>query len=42
MTENFGEKARKFLEWNEITESARDGRRIQAEYLLEKFSIEKK
>ena len=24
----------KFLEWNEITEDAREGRRIQAEYIL--------
>jgi len=24
----------KFLEWNEITEDAREGRRIQADYIL--------
>lgn len=39
---NFGEKARKFLEWNEITEEARQGRRIQAGWLLERYSIESK
>ena len=37
--EKFGEQTRKFLEWDEITEIARDGRRIQAEYLLHKFYI---
>lgn len=35
-------KFRRFLEWNEITEDAREGRRIQARYLLEKFNIERK
>ena len=29
----------KFLEWNEITEDAKEGRRIQARYLLAKFVI---
>ena len=29
----------RFLEWDEITEQAREGRRIQARYLLEKFDI---
>jgi hypothetical protein len=32
----------KFLEWNEITEDAREGRRIQARYLLSKFDITNK
>ena len=32
----------KFLEWNEIHEDAKDGRRIQAKYLLNKFNITKK
>lgn len=32
----------KFLEWDEISEQAREGRRIQARYLLEKFRIEPK
>lgn len=36
---NFGEKARKFLEWEEITEEAREGRMIQARYLLHRFDI---
>jgi hypothetical protein len=29
----------KFLEWNDLTEDAKDGRRIQARYLLSKFII---
>ena len=32
----------RFLEWDEITELAREGRRIQARHLLEKFRIERK
>ena len=28
----FGDPSRKFLEWNEISESAREGRRTQARY----------
>jgi hypothetical protein len=35
----FGDPSRKFLEWDEITEEAREGRRIQARYLLNKFTI---
>jgi len=30
----------KFLEWDEITEDAKEGRRIQARYLLTRYSIE--
>lgn len=37
--EKFGEQTRKFLEWGEITELARDGRRIQAKYLLARYAI---
>lgn len=37
--EKFGETTRKFLEWDEITEMAREGRRIQSRYLLQKFNI---
>lgn len=40
--EKFGEMTCKFLEWDEITEPAREGRRIQARYLLERFNIERK
>ena len=40
--DKFGEPSRKFLEWNEISESAREGRRIQARYLLERFVITEK
>ena len=32
----------KFLEWDEINEDAKEGRRIQARYLLSKFNITKK
>ena len=32
----------RFLEWDEITEHAREGRRIQARHLLGKFRIERK
>ena len=31
-----------FLEWYEINEDAKEGRRIQARYLLNKFNITKK
>ena len=40
--EKFGEQTRKFMEWDEITEPAREGRRIQAAYLLDKFLITSK
>ena len=40
--EKFGEKTRKFLEWDEITEPAREGRRIQARYLLARYNITSK
>ena len=40
--EKFGEQTRKFIEWDELTEVAREGRRIQARYLLGKFDISKK
>ena len=29
----------RFLEWDEIEEKAREGRRIQARYLLDRFTI---
>jgi hypothetical protein len=38
----FGEQARTFIEWNDISTEARQGRIIQAEYLLERFNITKK
>lgn len=37
--EKFGEKTRKFIEWEELTETAREGRRIQARYLLSRFFV---
>ena len=35
----FGDQTRKFLEWDEISDQAREGRRIQAIYLLRKYTI---
>lgn len=32
----------RFLEWDEITDDAREGRKIQARYLLHKFTITEK
>lgn len=32
--ENLGAAARKFLEWSEISETAKEGRRIQARFLI--------
>ena len=32
----------KFLEWDEIADVAKEGRRIQARYLLAKFDIARK
>ena len=37
--DHHGEKTRTFLEWDDITENSREGRRIQARYLLKKFTI---
>jgi Protein of unknown function (DUF550) len=34
-----GEPSRKFLEWYELTDQAKEGRRVQARYLLERFRI---
>lgn len=36
---HFGERARSFLEWEEISEQAREGRRIQARALMLRFTI---
>lgn len=32
--ENLGDTARKFLEWGEVSETAKEGRRIQARFLI--------
>ena len=40
--ERFGDYARVFVKWEEISEQAREGRRVQARYLLEHFNISKK
>lgn len=37
--EKFGEHARKFVEWDELAETAREGRRIQARYLLSRYAV---
>ncbi len=37
--ERFGEASRRFIEWDEIGEQAREGRRIQARYLLNRYVI---
>jgi hypothetical protein len=37
--EKFGETSRRFMDWNEITENAREGRRIQARYLLSRYDV---
>ena len=36
------DKAFPFVEWDELTEQAKEGKRIQARHLLGKFSIEPK
>ena len=36
---NFGEKGRTFIEWEELSDEAREGRRIQARYILERFEV---
>lgn len=40
--DHLGESAREFLEWDEISENAREGRRIQARVLLKILDISKK
>lgn len=37
--EKFGEQTRKFIEWEYLSESAKDGRRIQAVHLLQRYHI---
>ena len=37
--EKFGEKTRTFIEWDDLSEVAKDGRRIQAQYLISRFEI---
>ena len=37
--DKFGENAKKFTEWDEITENAREGKRMQVKYLLERYYI---
>ena len=33
--DKFGENAKRFTEWNELTENAREGKRMQAQYLMD-------
>jgi hypothetical protein len=40
--EKFGDKSKTFIEWNDCSENVREGQRIQARYLLDKFSIRRK
>jgi hypothetical protein len=35
----FGEQSRVFLSWNSISDEARLGRRLQAQYILERFEL---
>ena len=37
--EKFGEKVRTFIEWDDLTETAKDGRRMQAQFLMDNFNI---
>jgi len=37
--DHHGERTKSFLGWDEISENAREGRRIQARYLLSKYLI---
>jgi hypothetical protein len=37
--EKFGEKTRAFIEWDDCTETVREGRRIQAQWLLNKYDV---
>lgn len=40
--EHHKDKVFPFIEWDDLTEHAREGRRIQARYLLAKFKIEQR
>lgn len=35
-----GEKAFRFVEWDDLSESAKEGKRMQADFLFEKLSID--
>ncbi len=37
--EKFGDATRQFIEWDDLGESAKNGRREQASYLLDKYDI---
>ena len=37
--DKFGENAKKFTEWDELSENAREGKIMQAKYLLERYYI---
>lgn len=40
--EHHKDKVFPFIEWDDLTEHAREGRRIQARYLLAKYKIEQR
>ena len=37
--EHLGDKCRPFIEWDDLTDNAKEGRRIQARYLLERYVL---
>lgn len=40
--EKFGEQAKTFVDWWDITETAKQGRRIQAAWLLDHYDMSRK
>lgn len=40
--EKFGEKTRTFIEWDQLTDSAREGRRIQARWFCKRYVVLKR
>lgn len=40
--EKFGEKTRTFIEWDDLTELAREGRRIQARWFQKRYVVMKR
>lgn len=40
--EKFGDVTRQFIEWDELSESTKNGRREQASYLMDRYDIYQK
>jgi hypothetical protein len=40
--QKFGEEARRYTEWDELAEPAKEGRRMQARFMLERYRITRK